>query len=119
MLPILLWGCAGRDTPREGTAPSQAIVDGTTLALFILVPLFLLLGALLLVCWMVMVRQRKALLLAEVNLHQQEIRSATLVFQLREASRRYKALQQKADVSRDSHHSGSSFPEEEGDIPEI
>ncbi|SKA29596.1 hypothetical protein SAMN04488128_103144 [Chitinophaga eiseniae] len=119
MLPILLWGCAGRDTIREGTAPSQATVDGTALALYILVPLFLLLGILLLVCWMVMVRQRKALLLAEVNLHQQEIRSATLVFQLREASRRYKALQQNAGVSRGRGHSGSAFPEEEDDISDI
>ncbi|QJB30552.1 hypothetical protein HF324_03950 [Chitinophaga oryzae] len=118
MLPILLWGCAGRDTIREGTAPSQAAGDGTTLALFILLPLFLLVGALLLICWMVMVRQRKALLLAEVSLHQQEVRSATLVFQLREASRRYKALQQRADVSQGGSPSGNPFPEEE-DIPEI
>lgn len=73
----------------------------------------------MLVCWMVMVRQRKALLLAEVNLHQQEIRSATLVFQLREASRRYRALQHRADVSQDRHHAGGSFPEEDEDITEI
>lgn len=122
LLSILLWGCAGRDAIQQGPEPSQAAGSGTAWALYILVPLFLLLAALLLLCWMVVVSQRKALLLAEVSLHQQEIRSASLVFQLREASRRYKALQHKKGVSqwRDRKNSGRPLPEEEeDDFPEI
>lgn len=117
MLSILLGGCAGSGTLQQDP-PVQAADSGTAWVLYILIPLFFLLAVLLLVCWMVMVRQRKALLVAEVNLHQQEIRSATLVFQLREASRKYKALLNGNAVSpeRGSKHSGTFRPEDNDEM---
>ncbi|MBC9914714.1 hypothetical protein [Chitinophaga varians] len=118
-LSILLWGCAGRDPIQQGAASSQTAGGSGAWALYILVPLLLLLAAVLLICWMVMVRQRKALLLAEVNLHQQEIRAASLVFQLREASRRYKALEHKTATSQPHKNSGSPHPEDEDDFPDM
>lgn len=118
-LLILLWGCAGRDDARQDTVPVQTAGDSLVWALYILVPLFLLLAALLVICWMVMVRQRKALLLAEVNLHQQEVRAASLVFQLREASRRYKALERKTATLQPRKNSGGPQPEEDDDFPDM
>ncbi|MBC9929304.1 hypothetical protein [Chitinophaga qingshengii] len=118
MLSILVWGCASRGALQQDPPPVQAAGSGMAWVLFILIPMFFLLAALLSVCWMVMVRQRKALLVAEVNLHQQEIRSATLVFQLREASRKYKALLEGNTVSpgRGNKHSGASRPEDNDDM---
>ncbi|NML38631.1 hypothetical protein HHL17_15590 [Chitinophaga sp. G-6-1-13] len=118
-LSILLSGCAGRDAIQQGAASSQTAGSGTSWALYILVPLFVLLATVLLICWMVMVRQRKALLLAEVNLHQQEIRSASLVFQLREATRKCKALEHKTATSQPHKNSGRSQPEDDDDFPDM
>ena len=115
-----MWGCAGHDPIRQDVVASSQTAGGSAAwALYLLVPLLLLLAAALLVCWMVMVRQRKALLLAEVNLHQQEIRSASLVFQLREATRRYKALEHQTATSQSHKDAGGPQPEDEDDFPDM
>ncbi len=119
VLPLLLGGCASSDTVQDGVVPLQESGSSLATVLYILVPLLLLLGTVLYLCWRVLVHQRKSLLAAEVNLHQQEIRSASLVFQLREATRKYKELQERLNSLQLQNHKDPNGPARDaGGLPE-
>ncbi len=60
-----------------------------------LIPVLLFLLLLLCFGWVAFMRHHKELQIAQARLHQQEIKASSLVFQLREASEKYYALEER------------------------
>lgn len=97
----------------------EAAGNDTLILLLLLVPVLLLSLAALYFCWVVLMKNRRSLMAAEVNLHQQEMKSASLVFQLREATSKYRELQEKMNLLQmQAHKDKSSFDEDAGDSSE-
>ncbi|CAL1517893.1 hypothetical protein [Chitinophaga sp. MM2321] len=101
VLSILLWGCASRNAvplsrwQQEQVSGSHPVLLLTLILLIISLSLFLFLG------WVILLRNSKALQIAQINLLQQELKAASLVSELREVSEKYQVLE---DELHDAQH---------------